>query len=401
MKITFLLTQDLNSPSCLGRFFPLAKELAKLNYQIQILTLHSDYNSLEKKEEVLAGVKIRYFGQMQVLKIGNAKLYFKPIRFLYLMSLASLKFVLFALFGKYDILYIGKPHPMNGLGGLVGKYIRKKKIIVDCDDFESYVNRFAFQWQKKIVNYFENKLPLSADLVNTNTMFSFNRLKELGIPEKKIYLLPNGIDRSRFLNQDCPKCEELKKEYSLQGKIIIGYVGTIAVTSHPIEILLEAIAQLISKYPNIHLFLVGGGEDIPFVNQKISDLSISEFVTLVGRINPEEITQYYRICGVTVDPVLNNNVAKARLPVKMFESWATGVPFVTSDVGDRKAYLTNPIAGVCATGVTPKDLADAISKIITDTKFKNEIIANGITKSKQFYWDIIALKYDKFLRENF
>ena len=400
MRITFLLTQDLNSPSSLGRFFPLAKELAKLNYQIQILTLHSNYKTQGIKKEILAGVKIHYLGQMQVLKIGNDKVYFRPFRFLYLMMIASIKFILYALFGNYDVLYIGKPHPMNGLGGLVGKYVRKKKIIVDCDDFESSVNRFAFQWQQKIVTYFENRLPLSADLVNTNTMFSLNRLKQLGVPEDKLYLLPNGIDRKRFAIQDKFKSEELKAKYALHGKIVIGYVGTIALTSHPIEQLLEAFSLLVDQHPEIHLLLIGGGEDIQFVKQRINELTLSEYVTLVGRINPEDIGQYYKLCDITVDPVLNNDVAKARLPVKMFESWATEVPFVTSDIGDRKKYLTNPMAGVCASDVTPNDLASAISKIIMDSELRNEIIANGITKAEQFYWDNITKKYDKFLKEN-
>ena len=47
MKITFFLTQDIESPSGLGRFFPLAKELSRLDHQVKIICLHSNYFSLK------------------------------------------------------------------------------------------------------------------------------------------------------------------------------------------------------------------------------------------------------------------------------------------------------------------------------------------------------------------
>ncbi|MHB8132805.1 MAG: glycosyltransferase family 4 protein [Anaerolineaceae bacterium] len=401
MKITFLLTQDLNSPSSLGRFFPLAKELAKYDYEVKILALHSNYSSLKNRIQYLGGVEIRYIGQGQVLKIGNSKKYFSPIHFIYLMSIATVKFMIYALFGKFDVLYIGKPHPMNGIAGLIGKFIRRKKLIVDCDDLESSVNLTTNKLQKKILSFFETLLPLNADLVNTNTLYTFERLVKIGVIEERIYLLPNGIDRSRFSNQNWTYSEKIKRELNIHGKIVIGYIGTISLISHPVEILVEAFASLYQKFPTIHLLLVGGGEDIPYIKRRITELGISNIVSFVGRINSEDIPQYYKACDITVDPVLNNDVAKARLPLKMFESWVVGIPFVTSNVGDRKIYLSNPISGLCAEGDSSFDLENEIVKLLTDTKLRNEIISNGIKKSENFYWDIITMEYQKFLGEKF
>ena len=39
MKITFLLTQSLEDPSGLGRYFPLAKELARPGNEVNILAI--------------------------------------------------------------------------------------------------------------------------------------------------------------------------------------------------------------------------------------------------------------------------------------------------------------------------------------------------------------------------
>ncbi len=48
MRILFLLTQDLDSPSGAGRYQPMAKYLTKLGHQVTIAALHSNYFSLKR-----------------------------------------------------------------------------------------------------------------------------------------------------------------------------------------------------------------------------------------------------------------------------------------------------------------------------------------------------------------
>lgn len=401
MKISFFITQDLNSPSGLGRFFPWAKEMSKLNYEIKVFALHADYSNLPRKKENIKGVKVNYIGQMHVKKIGNSKTYFPIWKLLCLLIVSTGKFIFYSLFDDYDVLIIGKPHPMNGIAGIIAKIFRRKKILVDIDDLEVSSNHFQKNWQRRIVQYFENKLPFFADLIVTNTKFTKNRLLKAGIPEDIIYLLPNGIDHDRFGEVNLTQGEILKNQLGLSEKKIIGYIGTISLVSHPIEILLEALAKLKSLIPDIHLIIVGGGEDLSKIQQIIRDLEIQNIVTIVGRVEPMNIYNYYKICDVTVDPVYNNDTAKARLPLKMFESWAVGVPFVTSDVGDRKFYLSNPLTGLVAEDDNPNELVKVIYKVLSDERLRNKIIENGISKSKEFYWDILSRNFLNFLNERF
>lgn len=397
MKISFFLTQDLESPSGLGRFFPLAKELSKLEHQIKIFSLHSNYFALKKKKEIIDEVEVIYLGQMQVLKVGSEKKYYKPIYLLYLMTIATIKFLFYSLTGDYEVVYVGKPHPMNGIAGLIGKIIRKKMLVIDCDDFESCSNNFQYNWQQSIVNFFERRLPLYADKVVTNTFFTKNKLIKAGVSEEKIYLLPNGIDLDRFEENQSIEVEKLKNQLGLCKKRIIGYIGTLSVISHPIEILLDAFVILKTQIDNIHLLIVGGGEDLLYIQNKIKELEINDNVTLVGRINSKNISNYYKVCDISVDPVYDNNVAKARLPLKMFESWVVGVPFVTSDVGDRKFYLHTPLSGLVAKGDSANDLATAIYSGLTDLQLRKIIIQNGLIKSKNYSWNVLSKNFSDFL----
>lgn len=397
MKIIFLITQDIKSPSGLGRFFPLAKELSKLGHQIKIFSLHSNYYTLKNKKEIYDQVEVFYLGQMQVRKIGNEKLYFKPIQLSFLMILATIKFTYHVFVEDYDVIFVGKPHPMNGIAGLFGKVFKRKKLIIDCDDLEFQSNNFKKKWQQDIVYYFEMNLPKYADLITTNTFFLKSRLVEVEIPEKKIYLLPNGIDKDRFSENSANNIGNLKTELGLHDKKIVGFIGSISSVSHPIEILINAFLQLKNQIDNIHLLIVGGGEDFKKIQNKIIELGINDAVSMVGRINPEEIINYYKICDITVDPVYDDHVARARLPLKMFESWCVGVPFVTSDVGDRNIYLGNPPAGIIAKKDSANELAKAIYLGLTNNELRKTIIGNGLTKSQKYYWNTLSSSFSDFL----
>jgi hypothetical protein len=76
LKITFVLTQDLESPSGLGRYLPFARELARLGHQIHVLALHPNYNGLRSTQLEIDGINVYYVGPMHVKKQGNRKTYY-------------------------------------------------------------------------------------------------------------------------------------------------------------------------------------------------------------------------------------------------------------------------------------------------------------------------------------
>jgi len=76
-----------------------------------------------------------------------------------------------------------------------------------------------------------------------------------------------------------------------------------------------------------------------------------------------------------------------RSPLKLFESWACGVPFVTADVGDRKQLLGSPPAGVLAQPGDENSLASGILQIL-NSPTKGETIGRlGQERVEPYYWD--------------
>ena len=126
MRILFLLTQDLESPYGIGRCLPLARELVRLGHQIRIAALHSDFDSLESRQQTVDGLEIHYVAPMHVLKMGNLKSYYRPHQLIGVTLRATLALSWAALRYPTDIIFVGKPHPMNGIAGLLAKVLRQK-----------------------------------------------------------------------------------------------------------------------------------------------------------------------------------------------------------------------------------------------------------------------------------
>jgi len=394
MRIFFLLTQDLESPSGLGRYLPLAQELVKAGHRVKIAALHSNYQKLADKRFQINGVDVHYVAQMHVMKQGSAKTYYSPLKLLGIIVWSTFALTKAALRTQADVIHIAKPHPMNSIAGLVAKFLRGKLLFLDCDDYEAGSNRFGGHWQQRIVAFFEKHTPKHAKVITTNTHFMEEKLISWGVPKDKIVFLPNGIDPDRFPTPNAKTTENLRSQLSLTNKRVVVYIGSISLPSHPIDLLMVAFQKILRHCPDAFLIIVGGGEDLPSLEQLTSQLNLTEHILFIGRVPPEDVHLYYAISDVSVDPVHDDDAARGRAPLKLLESWICGVPFVTSDVGDRKELLGKSHAGMLAIPGDPNSLAQNILKVLNQEQDTCTMISHGEKQVTLFYWNTLYKKLE-------
>ena len=176
----------------------------------------------------------------------------------------------------------------------------------------------------------------------------------------------------------------------LTGNSVVGFIGSLSGPSHPVDLLLEAFKILINDEDQAILMLVGGGEDLQSLKNQASKLGISNYVKFCGRVPPDSVSLYYSLADVSVDPVNDDDGARGRSPLKLFESWACGIPFVCGDVGDRRHLLGDPPAGVLSRPGDPDSLAKAIHSIIINPEMAEELRQRGLERVNSFTWDKLA-----------
>jgi glycosyltransferase involved in cell wall biosynthesis len=387
LRITFLLTQSLESPSGLGRYWPLSRELVRLGHEVTILALHHDFRAVAQRCFVKDGVRICYLGQMHVRKTGNRKDYFSPTRLIWIAAVDTWRLTRAASRVSADVIHLAKPHPMNGIAGWVARWLRGRPLYLDCDDYEAESNRFSGMWQRQVVALFEDRLPSIATGITVNTRFITERLKQLGYPSERIVYVPNGVDRQRFSNTDKSGAEALRQYLGLNDQKVVLYIGSLSLVSHAVDLLIEAFAIIRSVEPRALLLLVGGGEDYELLQSQADASGLSDGIRFAGRVSPDEVPLYYLLARASVDPARNTPAAQARSPLKLFESWAMGVPCVTTDVGDRRELLGDPPAGFLATPGDIESLADAINRVLQSPDLHEMLRRRGLERVQSFYWE--------------
>ncbi len=389
MRILFILTQDISSPSGVGRYFPLAKELVKLGHNVFLIALHPDFTRLRTKQQFLSGVDVRYVAPMHVKKSGNIKSYYSPLRLIYQATLATYYLAVSAWKIPVDIVHIAKPHPMNGIAGLL-KRIQKNQVYVDCDDDEAGSGVFKKNFQRNIVSWFEKSIPQKADFITTNTHYTEKRLISHGIDPTRITYLSSGVDMDRFQQPDLSTLQALRLKYGLVNKQVIAYIGSLSLSSHPVNLLLNSFGQLLHHRPEAKLLIVGGGDDYNRLQAMANQLGIAGSVVFTGHIAADQVVNYYHLSNLVVDPVFDDCAARGRQPLKLFESWACGVPYVSADVGDRVEILGSPPAGILTAPGDVNSLTKSINQLLGNPLMADEIIALGKKRISQYTWDNLA-----------
>jgi glycosyltransferase involved in cell wall biosynthesis len=400
MKIHFLLTQDLESPSGLGRYWPLARALAKRGHQVFISALHSNWAELSEKKFERDGVRVEYVAPMHVIKKGNQKQYYPATQLLSVGLRATYALSRAAFSRPVDIIHICKPHPMNSVAGYLATHLKKSILCVDCDDYEAGSNRFKEAWQKSGVAFFEKRIPRSARMVTTNTSEMKGRLISWGCKADRIFYMSNGIESQRFIPPDPTELSHLRTQLGLDKKRVVLYLGSLSLPSHPVDLLLQAFVNVYQKYPDTALLIVGGGEDYQTLIDQSHSLGISEATCFAGRVLPTKVANYYALSDVAVEPVLDNDAGRSRSPLKLFESWLCGVPFVTSPVGDRQYLLGQPPAGILAQPIgDPRAMAESILQILESKSLAAELSRRGLEAVQQYTWDNLADKLEHVYQE--
>ncbi len=232
---------------------------------------------------------------------------------------------------------------------------------------------------KKIIAVSENT---KADIVNY-----------LGVKEDKVVVIYNGV--SEIFKKDAPQeeCAKLRHKLNLHAKYILNVSN---MKKHKnIEILIEAYSKLRKKGIEQKLLLVGGKKErVEELQIYAEQLNVAEDVISLQNIDFEDLPLLYKICDVFVFPSLYEGFG---LP--LVEAMASRVPIVTSNVSSMPEVVGN--AGITVEPNDADSLAEAIEKIISDSKLRENMIKIGIKQIEKFKWQNTAKKTLEVYKEEF
>jgi glycosyltransferase involved in cell wall biosynthesis len=117
--------------------------------------------------------------------------------------------------------------------------------------------------------------------------------------------------------------------------------------------------------------------------RKLESLGITQDVVFIDHVTETELAQYYSSAALLAYPSLYEGFGLPPL-----EAMASSCPVVTSNTSSLPE-----VVGDAAITVNPYDtdsLAEAMRRVLTDNKLRDDMIRKGLEQSKKFSWEKTA-----------
>lgn len=162
-------------------------------------------------------------------------------------------------------------------------------------------------------------------------------LVDLGVKQKKLRIIYNGVDQQKFRLLDREDCRQ-KLGLSNTKKIIL-YVGNLKSDKGVVD-LLNAFVPITGGDGNVELVYAGDGESRAEIEQSTALHGISATVRLLGKISHDSLPLWINAADIVCLPSHHEGV-----PNVLLEAAACGTPCVATIVGGIPEVVT-PASGL-------------------------------------------------------
>ncbi|MHA1664365.1 MAG: glycosyltransferase family 4 protein [Candidatus Njordarchaeales archaeon] len=191
--------------------------------------------------------------------------------------------------------------------------------------------------------------------------------REFSVDKRKIFVVYNGIDTTRF-RPDKHRREYIRKKFSLtEGDKVLLMAGVVH-KQKGMHIGLKGFAQMRREFSGIKMIVVGDGPHLAFLKELARKLNIENDVIFCGAVSNEEMCFYYNAADLFLNPTIRGE----GFGIVTAEAMASGLPSVVSCIGGTQSTIDDGISGFF---VEPKDINSLVKK-------STEILSNSTLSKK-------------------
>lgn len=280
---------------------------------------------------------------------------------------------------KFEILRVHNPY-FVGVGALIFKLFKPQvKVIVthhlsEESFFFSLINRLTVSRYDAIITVSKH---LKAWLIA-----SYN------VNPNKVHIIYNGVDPKL---EPRPKSPSLSKEFNLNGKFVLLFVGLLIKRKNPI-FLLQVFKKLQKKGKNVSLIICGKGP----LKAQIKNFIISNHLSNVHLLDEafdDNKVNLFNLCDVFTLPSL-----KEGFGLVVAEAMACGKPVIAS-ANSSLPEIVKPGENGYLLGGDPQEWASKLLMLKKNNSLRRKLGENAAEKArKDFNWSKVITKHENVLK---
>jgi glycosyltransferase involved in cell wall biosynthesis len=206
-------------------------------------------------------------------------------------------------------------------------------------------------------------------------------LLELGCAPQRVGVEHDAFEPARLL--DLPPRQAARAELGLASEVpLVAYTGSLLEWKGA-DVLVEAARSL----PQVSFVIAGGAsEDVQRLRRRAADLPN---VRIDGFQPPARVGLYLAAADLGVVPNRARPAISARYtsPLKVFESFAAGLPLVASDLPSLRELIPDGEHGLLVPPEDPAALARGIVELLADPARRARIARRTRERAQAHTWD--------------
>jgi len=341
--------------------YQISKKLARRGHEVVIYTSDAkDFGSRLNIEfsDKIDGMKVYRFRNLSMIYVKKLKLFITPKMFLYAKKGVN----------TFDIIHLHEYRTFQNI--IIHHYARRYGVPYVLQAHGSLPRIGSWRRLKWFYDVlFGYRLLRDASKVIALNQMEAEHYKNMGVPEERIAIIPNGIDLSEYAN--LPPQGAFKRKFGIsEDKKVILYLGRIH-RIKGIDLLIKAYAYLIKKMGNKDAVLVIAGPDDGYLNEAkalADSLRVSDSVMFVGPLYGKDKLVAY------VDSDLCALPSRYEMfPMVLLEAYACGKPIIASNVRGLKELIIDGETALLFEAGSFRQMAEKMIYLLNDVNIALEI----------------------------
>ena len=281
---------------------------------------------------------------------------------------------------------INKPFIQTVHGVLADEYIQSSKSM--SPSLKLKLSNL-FMWHLGRIEHYAAK---KATLIVTVSRYSAKKIVKLyGVEEKKIRIVPNGVDLQRF--KPTEDCEKVKELIGRNSEHVILFVGNL-IPRKGLHFLIEAAKHVVKEIKETKFVIVGDG---PLRNHLISyskKQGVSDKFVFLVDVSEALLPTLYNCADIFASPSIQEGQG-----ISLLEAQATAKPVVAFNVTAITEVVKDKETGLLVKSDS-FELAKALSSLLSDKTLRERMGHAGREYvCKNFSWTLCAQKMGQIYSE--
>lgn len=215
----------------------------------------------------------------------------------------------------------------------------------------------------------------SADTVLPVTQVLAGHVRAYGVPDARIAVIPNGINRAHFAVSPAPTFA--KAQRGLADKLVLGFTGFVR-DWHGVDRVIRWMATAAAP-GNVQLVIVGDGPVRQDLESLARQLGLGERVTFTGVIHRDQVPDWVAAFDIALQPA----VVPYASPLKLMEYLVLGKAIIAPRTPNLLEVLRDGENALMFDAAAPAGFEQALSRLCTDEALREKLGAGACATIEQ------------------